>query len=222
MYHIQICVFLCTSTIGRCGCICGSISASPCCLQHFFLAPSLLLRLQSTIGSSLTRPWWGTSYWQSGILFLCFTCPFKVTSLFSCFHVYAQGGRGPPQGGQPHTWGSQPEQAKPLWPWRIAWSWKGRHLLSKLKKDQHQLGLLGKLINVVRKQVNESEDEKSIDNWNVLGFQKYISEVQESIMWIWICFWNSSNFMQRSASSSNPCDFHFCDISLSKTPNTVL
>jgi len=36
--------------------------------------------------------------------------------------------------------------------------------LSKLKKDQHQLGLLGKLINVVRKQVNESEDEKSIDN----------------------------------------------------------
>ena len=51
MYHIQICVVLCTSTIGRCGCICGSISSSPCCLQNFFF-------------SSLPAPEIAVNYWK--------------------------------------------------------------------------------------------------------------------------------------------------------------
>ena len=128
------------------------------------LALSLLLRLQSTIGNSRTRPSWGTSYWQSGIIFFCSVSSVPSKLAYPHIYVYAQGGRGPPQGGQSHTWGSQLEQAKPLWSRRIGWLWKGIHLLSKLQEDQCKLSLLWKLINMVRKRVNGSEDEKSIDN----------------------------------------------------------
>ena len=141
------------------------------------LALSLLLRLQSTIGNSRTRPSWETSYWQSGIIYFYSVSSVPSKLAYPHIYVYAQGGRGPSQGGQSHTWGSQLEQAKPLWPRRIGCSWKGSHRLSKLQEDQRKLSLLGKLINLVWKRGNESEDEKIIDNWNVLGFQKYTSGV---------------------------------------------
>ena len=60
----------------------------------------------------------------------------SISLFLSC--LWFQGGRGPSQSGQPHPWRSQPEQAKPLWPWRIECSLEGRLCNSlKLQKDQN-------------------------------------------------------------------------------------
>ena len=81
--------------------------------------------------SSLPAPEIAVNYWKLSdkalmrdvILAIRQSFTFSCKSLFlyfPCFYVYGQGGRGSSQGGQPHPWRPQPEQAKPLRPWRIA------------------------------------------------------------------------------------------------------